>query len=111
MKPESYCRTLDNNINQPPLISKRRLDLTVRVLAAQGLNTESRSRPDAFVKCELHVESSAEWRRQLLKEGKYKRGEWKQRTSVRHSRDPDFAGELIRFENVEGVVPELSFLR
>ena len=111
MKPESHCKTLANDDSQLPQIKRRRLNLTIRVLAAQGIDLDARSTPNAFVKCELHVESSAEKVGKLLPEGKNKSGEWKQRTPLRHSREPDFAGHMIRFEDIEDVVPELSFIR
>ena len=112
MKPESYCNSLASDTDPHPQMKRRlRMNLTVRVLAAQDLDMDSHSSPNAFVKCELHVESSAEKKGQLLKEGKNKSGEWKQRTPARHSRAPDFAGHMIQFEDVEGVVPELSFIR
>ncbi|KAK5132781.1 hypothetical protein LTR08_008666 [Meristemomyces frigidus] len=112
MKPELHCPSPSSDTSNLPLIKRQRLDLTVRILAAQCLDRESRSTPDAFVKCELHVESSGEVERRLPKEGNNnKSGKWKKRSSVRHSRDPDFAGETMQFENVEGVAPELSFLR
>jgi hypothetical protein len=30
---------------------------------------------------------------------------------VRHSKDPDFAGDTLEFNGISGVVPELSFVR
>lgn len=84
-------------------------DLSVRVLAAQNLDPETRSTPNVFIKCELHVGSKDG--DSIPKEGKSKGGEWKRTTAVRHSKEPDFGGDTLEFTGVDKVVPELSFLR
>ncbi|TKA56303.1 hypothetical protein B0A55_11873 [Friedmanniomyces simplex] len=93
-------------------VKKKGLDLTVHVLAAQNLDASKSSTPDVYIKCQLHVESRLEKQEgQIPNEGKSKGGEWKRRSSHRHSHDPDFGGEELSFLGVEDVVPELSFVR
>ena len=105
LKPESHRGSLTGGTK------RQRLSLNIRIFAAQGLDMESRSPPNAFVKCELHAEGNVLKKGQTLKEGKNEGAEWKQRTPARHSHDPDFAGENIRFEDIEDVIPESSFIR
>ncbi|KAK5716869.1 hypothetical protein LTR17_016320 [Elasticomyces elasticus] len=92
-------------------IKHQKLDLTVQILAAQGLDTSKSSAPDVYVKCQLHVASRLEKMGQIENGGKKKGGEWKRRSSIRHNHDPDFGGESLEFLGVEDVVPELSFIR
>ncbi|OQO06247.1 hypothetical protein B0A48_08835 [Cryoendolithus antarcticus] len=107
LKPEGY--RLENGTL--PALKRTDMDLTIRILAAQGLGIEE-SMPDAYVKCELHVGSQSDDGTSDFRDGgKNKGGEWKRKTSVRHSRDPDFAGEALSFAGVTSVVPELSFVR
>lgn len=65
-----------------------------------------------YVKCELHVEKPEERLGEPIPGGgKSKEGEYKQRTKTVKGQDPDFDGEVLRFEGVPGVAPELSFVR
>ena len=104
-KPEGYRKTKDPQ----PLAKRINFDLSVQVLAAQGLDPSSRTTPDVYVKCELHVGSKDG--DAIPAEGKNKGGEWKRTSAVRHSKEPDFSGETLEFKGVENVVPELSFVR
>lgn len=106
LKPEGY-RVANGSTTE---IKRRNVNLSIRVLAAQGLGPEGKS-PDAFVKCEIHAESEIKEEGQIPKGGQAKGGEWKCKTTVRRSRDPDFGGELLDFNGVAGIVPELSFVR
>ncbi|KAK3066912.1 hypothetical protein LTR53_016531 [Teratosphaeriaceae sp. CCFEE 6253] len=93
-------------------IKRSTLDLTVRILAAQSLVPARSSTPDVYVKCQLHVASSMEkLAGQIPNEGGKKGGEWKRRSAVRHSHEPDFGGEALPLLGVEDVVPALSFVR
>lgn len=107
LKPQGY---LPQEHTQPK--PRRAIaNISVRLYAGQALGPD-RDVPNAYVKCELHVESRAEMEENdIPKSGKSKGGEYKRRSSVRHSRDPDFGGEAIDFTDVSQVVPELSFLR
>lgn len=104
-KPEAYR----DATGKQPAIQRVSIDLSVRLLAAQGLDQQARSMPNAFVKCELHVGDMQS--KSIPREGKNKGGEWKRRSAVRHSKEPDFAGESLEFMGVDNVVPELSFVR
>jgi hypothetical protein len=87
------------------------LDLCIRILAGQNLGA-SDDVPKVYVKAELHVESKAEIEQQQIpREGKNKGGEWKFQSTTHHSRDPDFAGQVIAFKGIRHVLPELSWLR
>ncbi|KAK4545674.1 hypothetical protein LTR36_002627 [Oleoguttula mirabilis] len=111
LKPEDHRRALVDDSGQRPLIKRKRLHLSVQILAAQRLDTDARTTPDVYVKCELHVGSQMEKEEGLPKQAESKGGEWKRRSSVRHSHDPDFSGETLQFEDVSDIVPELSFIR
>ncbi|KAI7001204.1 hypothetical protein KC329_g100 [Hortaea werneckii] len=104
-------KSQDYRIEQPDTAPprRRRFDMSVKLLAAQGLNVDAKSPPTAYVKCELHVQS--ELRAQMPKDGKSKGGEWKRRSASKESCDPNFQGEALRFEGVEDADPELSFVR
>jgi hypothetical protein len=101
-KPEGYREE-----SKP--IQRIGFDLTVQVLAAQNLDAEAKSTPNVFAKCELHVGS--EHGDAIPNEGKNKGGEWKQKSAIRHSKEPDFGGDTLEFKGVERVIPELSFVR
>ncbi|KAK0337235.1 hypothetical protein LTR91_004261 [Friedmanniomyces endolithicus] len=106
LKPASY-----HDVGGIPLKPKT-LNLTVRLLAAQNVDSSKSSPPNVYIKCQLHVESRLEKREgQIPNEGKSKGGEWKGQSSHRQSHDPDFGGEELSFMGVEDVVPELSFVR
>lgn len=107
LKPAGYLPGQDTRTS----LKRANLDLSVQLLAAQNLGPPDDT-PNAYVKCELHVESRAESDKgQIPNGGKNKGGEWKRRSSVRHSRDPDFGSEVLDFKAVQQVVPELSFFR
>ncbi|EME49381.1 hypothetical protein DOTSEDRAFT_84787 [Dothistroma septosporum NZE10] len=107
LKPKGYL-PVEGERPKPESVS---CDLSVKIHAAQCLGHED-DVPDAYVKCELHVDSQpGPHQRQLPNGAKSKGGQRKYRTATRHSRDPDFAGELALFSNIEEVVPELSFVR
>jgi hypothetical protein len=91
---------------------RKDLDMTIKILAGQNMDKDAKSAPNVYVKCELHVESELEkTKSKIPREGKSKGGEWKRKSAVRHSYDPDFAGEELKFEAIEGVRPELDFFR
>ena len=104
-KPQGYLGMEDDAAK----VRRIAFDLRVEVLAAQNLDREARTTPNVFIKCELHVGSRVG--ESIPREGKNKGGEWKRRSAVRHSKNPDFAGDTLEFLGVEDVVPELSFVR
>lgn len=106
LKPSDYCRDAAPPAKQDPL------DITIRLLAAQNLDSHLKTAPNAYVKCELHTDGIIEVREGAqAKDGKGKDGKWKSQGSARHSHDPEWAGETLRFENLRGVTRELSFIR
>jgi len=56
LKPSEYRR--DDIEGKPG--KRRRFDLSLKLLAAQGLDADARTTPNVYVKCELHVESELE---------------------------------------------------
>lgn len=108
LKPKGYL-PVEEKVEQPKA-GRKSLDLCIRVYAAQALGT-SNSVPDAYVKCELHIESKAEFEKNVIpKEGQNKGGEWKRRTRVHETRNPEY-DEMLDFKGVHSIVPELSFVR
>lgn len=107
LKPMGY-RPVDGVVPKPERVS---VGLKVKFLAGQGLGPEN-DVPNVYIKCQLHVESREELENgQIPREGKNKGGEWKYRTTTHHSRDPDFNQQEMVVENVQHVVPALSWLR
>ncbi|KAK3997336.1 PLC-like phosphodiesterase [Cladorrhinum sp. PSN332] len=126
LKPEGYrpSKTLPSTTtSQEPqslAVTHYTMDLTIQVIAAQNLplplgDTRASSfRP--YVKVEVHVEEPGERHGTdaVPADGKEKEGEYKAKTkSVKGGCDPDWKGEgdLLKFEKIPGVVPELSFVR
>ncbi|KAK4222070.1 PLC-like phosphodiesterase [Podospora fimiseda] len=126
LKPEGYRpnKTLPSTKTQEPqslAVKHYTMDLTIQVIAAQNLplppgDTKTSSfRP--YVKVEIHVEEPGERHGTdaVPADGKEKEGEYKAKTkSVKGGGcDPDWKGEgnLLKFEKIPGVVPELSFVR
>ncbi|KAK5174108.1 1-phosphatidylinositol 4,5-bisphosphate phosphodiesterase beta-4 [Saxophila tyrrhenica] len=107
LKPAGYRMTKKQDA--PPEIKRYTYDFSMQVLAAQNLDADAKGTPNVFVKCELHVGSNDGG--SIPNDGKNKGGEWKCSSAVRHSKDPDFAGDTLEFSGIAGVVPELSFVR
>ncbi|KAI9695589.1 MAG: hypothetical protein M1820_008514 [Bogoriella megaspora] len=99
--------------HQSEVSNRGTVDLVVTLLAAQNIPLpEDKKEIRPFVKIELHVEKEEERKDQPIPGGgKSKDGEYKLRTKVFKGRDIDFGSEVLRFEGVRGVVPELSFVR
>ncbi|KAK3704436.1 1-phosphatidylinositol 4,5-bisphosphate phosphodiesterase beta-4 [Vermiconidia calcicola] len=106
LKPEGFRKAKEE---EPAIIKRLTYDLRMQILAAQNLDQEEKSAPNVFVKCEMHVGSHEG--EAIPKEGKNKGGEWKRKSCLRRSKDPDFAADMLEFSGVSGVVPELSFVR
>jgi phosphatidylinositol phospholipase C, delta len=97
---------------------RRTLDLTVTVLAAQGLplppDDQSAKGFKPYVKVELHVEAPDEHHgpdAAAAEPDRDHEGEYKARTKTRKGRDVDFHGEALRFPAIPRVVEELTFVR
>jgi hypothetical protein len=85
---------------------------SVEIIAGQ--NIEPPKDVDAaslkpYIKCELHVEVPGNW--EELAPGKEKDGEFKAKTKTSKSNNPDFKHEVLKFEKLPSIVPELGFVR
>ncbi|KAF2099523.1 PLC-like phosphodiesterase [Rhizodiscina lignyota] len=92
------------------------VDLSIEYLAAQNIplprDDKKASSFEPYVKCELHVETPEERRADAIPGGaKAKDGEFKRRMKTSKGQSPDFARETVEFRGVQGVVPELTFVR
>lgn len=123
LKPEGYRGTETATTCQANVWGKKRLDLTITVLAGQFLPTPaggSSSRLDVAaahdpgfrpkVSCFLHVESPAE---RNAKKAIGHKDEISRRTRLARTENPSWglSGSKLHFPNVRHVVEELSFVR
>ncbi|KAI0465864.1 PLC-like phosphodiesterase [Xylaria cf. heliscus] len=87
------------------------LGLKITVFAAQDLPLPHKDdKPSGFrpyVKVELHTEPATA----AHEDSRAKEGEYKAHTRSQKGVHPDFKGEVLAFERVAGVVPELAFVR
>ena len=121
LKPNGYRGTTRHDQgsrkeSQVDAISHKTLDLTIQIFAGQdvplplGMKSEKSFHP--YVKVELHVEQPSERSGAPIEgEGHSKGAEHKRQTSTAKGRMPEYAGQNIQFDNVPGVVEELSFVR
>ncbi|KAM0809715.1 putative Phosphoinositide phospholipase C [Seiridium cardinale] len=95
-----------------PILSQT-LDLHITVLAAQSLplpeEDDNPSKFKPYLKVEIHTEPHHT--HQLHQSGRASEGEYKAKTKSMKGIDPDFKGEIVEFKAVEGVTPELAFVR
>jgi len=113
IKPTGYC-------DWHPADSKRSaskygtLNLKVEFLAGQNLPLPPGEKHDEdykpYVKCELHVEQEHETSAQAEAKKRDKQHKRVTRTA-RGGKNPDFGLQTISWENVSGVMEELSFVR
>ncbi|KAI1111712.1 PLC-like phosphodiesterase [Nemania sp. NC0429] len=102
-----------------PAIPHSKLDLKITVFAAQDLplphKDDKTSGFKPYVKLELHTEPPHTLLHSLSSPGhenaRAKEGQYKARTRTQKGVHPDFKGEVLAFEGVEGVVPDLAFVR
>ncbi|KAL2255678.1 hypothetical protein VTK26DRAFT_2902 [Humicola hyalothermophila] len=126
LKPEGYrcARPLPpagtQETPQAVAVKHYTMCLTLQILAGQsvplpiGDDKPSGFRP--YVKVEVHVEQPGERHGTdpalaVPEGGKEGEGEYKAKTKSAKGCDPDFKGQELRFDDVPGVVPELSFVR
>jgi len=115
LKPKGY-RSEDNTNDQIEAVQHMIMDLSIKVLAAQHipLGDESKSAKGfhPYVKCELHVETEEERNGQPIENaGRVKEGLYKRRSQTRKGQECNFEEEEMKFEGIEDIVEELSFLR
>lgn len=102
--------------SQADAIQHKTLHLRIEVFAAQdiplplGDSSAKGFRP--YLKCEVHVEKPEERSGAPIEGGgRSKDGEYKKHTKSRKGIEPDYAGEVLEFVGIPGVVEELSFVR
>ncbi|KAI8625943.1 PLC-like phosphodiesterase [Xylariaceae sp. FL1651] len=101
-------------LSTPPILYQT-LDLKITVLAAQNLYLPKKDDKvtgfKPYLKVELHTEPPHTLIKVKHEDGRAKEGEYKARTHTQKGVHPDFKSEVLAFENVAGVVPELAFVR
>jgi hypothetical protein len=114
LKPEGYRSTSDEK-TQKTAIPHHNLDLSIEFFAGQDipLPPEEDDPMDfkPYIKVELHVEKHEERDGQPIPGGgKSKGGEFKKKTRTYRTTNPDFGREIVKFEGVQGVTEELTFV-
>lgn len=98
-----------------PKVLQQTLDLNITVLAAQNLpladddDKESSLRP--YLKVEVHTEPHSSHLLKMERSAKAKEGEYKAKTKSLKGIHPDWKGEVLEFKSIEGISPELTFVR
>lgn len=117
LKPLGY-RSGAASEHQAHAASRGTLDLRVEIFAGQDIPLPPEEKDDGgsgfkvYVKCELHIEKEEERRGEPIPGGGWsKDGEVKQKTKTVKGQNPDFKREVLTFENVKAVIPDLSFVR
>jgi hypothetical protein len=120
LKPEGYRGTLGSSKGsarsaESPMILQT-LSLTIELFAGQNvplpIGDDSAKHFHPYVKCELHVEKPDERLHSPIERKDSKKDEkYKKRSKTSKGADPDFYGERLHFEDIPGVVEELSFVR
>lgn len=85
---------------------------SVEVIAGQNLEPPEDVDPVNFkpyLKCELHVEIPGNW--EGLAPGKEKDGEFKAKIKPSRGSSPDFKRQIMKFDRLPSIVPELGFVR
>ncbi|KAI0544980.1 PLC-like phosphodiesterase [Xylaria curta] len=106
--------TIPANDAAEPVILHHTLDLKITVFAAQDLplphkdDKVSGFRP--YVKVELHTGPPYTLTAKH-EDSRAKEGEYKAHTKTQKGVHPDFKAEVLAFERVGGVMPELTFVR
>ncbi|GAB7347997.1 hypothetical protein MBLNU459_g5495t1 [Dothideomycetes sp. NU459] len=110
LKPEGYRSTAPTL--QASALDRGTLNLSIEVFAGRNIGPPAKHLR-LYARAELHIEDVEEEEGDDLPEGgKSKDGQIKVNTQVaRGGCDPDFARQVLRFENVPGVAEELTFLR
>ncbi|KAE9967343.1 hypothetical protein BLS_006426 [Venturia inaequalis] len=84
----------------------------IEVLAGQNLEPPEDIDPADFkpyLKCELHLEIPGNW--EDLAPGKEKDGVFKAKIKASKSANPDFKRQIMKFDTLPRIVPELGFVR
>lgn len=117
LKPKGY-RSSDKStsLGEEPVIPQVTLNqLAIKILAVQGIPIDNTSDdPDDFrpyVKVELHTDAYISTPIQTNNESGHARGtKYRAQTTIKEGISSDFMAELLEFQNVECVIPELAFV-
>ncbi|KAL6711793.1 hypothetical protein ACN47E_002836 [Coniothyrium glycines] len=115
LKPEGY-RSTSEEATQKTAVPHHNLDLSIEFLAGQDipLPPEENDPKDLkpYIKVELHVETHEERNAEPIPgNGRSQKAEYKKKTKTYRTTHPDFGRETIRFDGVQGVTEELTFVR
>jgi phosphatidylinositol phospholipase C, delta len=97
-----------------PKVIMQTLDLRITIMAAQNIplpdKDDSPAKFHPYIKVELHTEPHYTFFNKS-QSTKAKEGEYKARSKTMKGVSPDYEGELLEFKHVEGITPDLSFVR
>lgn len=115
LKPPGY-RSTSTEATQKTAIPHHNLDLSIEFFAGQNIpmppGEDDPKDFKPFVKVELHVEKPEERSGEPVPGGgKGSKAEFKKKTKTYRTPNPDFAREVVKFEDVSGVTEELTFVR
>ncbi len=111
LKPEGY-RSTSAESNQKSAIPHHTLDISIEFLAGQDIPCKDASHFRPYVKVELHVERQEERNAEPIPgKGRSQKPEYKKKTKTWKGPNPDFEREIIKWEGVQGVTDELTFVR
>ncbi|KAI8940554.1 hypothetical protein NX059_004231 [Plenodomus lindquistii] len=117
LKPPGYRSDSEQHATtQKTAIQHHTLDLSIEFLAGQDipLPPEEDDPQDLkpYVKVELHTERYEEREAEPVPgNGRSQKGEFKVKTKTYRTTNPDFGGEIVKFQGVGGVSEELTFVR
>ncbi|EXJ56627.1 hypothetical protein A1O7_06971 [Cladophialophora yegresii CBS 114405] len=129
LKPEGYrCTTASDRAQKSLQSRKRRVNLEIRVLAAQRLplpidkDISHAQKMKPYVKAQLHVDppgspsqgdEGGNSKDDLQSHGGEEKDSkfYKRRSATARTDCPDFSGELLSWYNLSDAIQELSFLR
>lgn len=115
LKPEGY-RSTSEETTQKTAVPHHNLDFSIEFFAGQDIPLPA-SEDDPkdlkpYVKVELHVETEEERQAEPVPgNGRSQKAEYKKKTKTYRTTNPDFGREIVRFDGVQGVSEELTFVR
>jgi hypothetical protein len=116
LKPEGYRGSREwTPCVEEPNVKQVVLDrLGIHILAAQDIPLTNRNdKPGDFqpyVKVELHTDSHITSRAKQGDDNHTKGTQYRAQTGNKRGTSPDFEGEVLDFQNIEGVIPEMAFV-
>jgi hypothetical protein len=117
LKPKGYRSSAEStSIHEEPTIPQMALNrLAIKILAIQDIPlANTNDNPNDFrpyVKVELHTDAYISSLIQYDNESGHVKGtKFRAQTTNRKGTSPDFEGEVLDFQNVECVIPQLAFV-